>query len=144
VQNPINGQRLFIKAFEETCLLIQRFSIVECTHKFEENPYLEKAITELYCLILVHQASALRHLARHTAHRILSDTFNPEQWDSHRQRIDNKVKECNEALDDDSQKFIFEELEKQSHNIKDARSELRESFRQQLDEIRVTRSNLFT
>lgn len=81
---------------------------------------MEKAITELYCLILVHQASALRHLARHTAHRILSDTFNPKQWDSHRQHIENKVKECNEALYDDSQKFIFKELKKQSRNIEDA------------------------
>ena len=144
MQNPIKGQERFLIAFEETCLLIQRFSIVECSHKFEENTHLEKTITELYCLILVHQASALRHLARHTARRILSDTFNPEQWDSHRQRIKSKEKECNDALDDDSKKFIFGELEKQSRNIEDARSDMRDSFKQQLDEIRVTRSNLLT
>jgi hypothetical protein len=143
VQNPIKGQKSFVEAFEVTSNIIQRFTAVEQTYQFEGQQNLQDAIIELYCRVLVFQARALRHLVHHTARKILSDTFKPEQWSTQRDGIKEQEKECDKALSDEVRMKVQMKLKEQSQNIENIRNAMRDSFKQQLDGIKVIRSMLF-
>ena len=113
---------------------MQRFLVVENTyHVVTAASNLEDSIVELYFRILVFQARALRYLDRHRASRILSDTFDPSRWENRLENIREQELECNKFLSDE----IRAEMGRQSRNIDELREELKTSFGQQLDAIKV-------
>jgi DNA helicase IV len=114
---------------------MQRFLVVENTYCItDKTSHLESSVVELYFRILVFQASALRHLDRRLTRTILSDTFNPSQWDDRLQKIREQEEECNKLLSDETRR----QIESQSGNIQELRKKVEDSFSRQLVEIRVS------
>jgi hypothetical protein len=97
----------------------------------------------LYSAILIYQAHALRHLARGSARRILNNTFKPDQWRDLLQEIKAKEKNCDKLLDTLGRESLQLELNKQSAQVEKLRSDMMNSFQQQLDEIKVTHLNCY-
>ena len=135
LKNPIKGQRAFLQAIEATSGLMQRFLVVENTYCItDETSHLESSVVELYFRILVFQARALRHLDHRLTRTILSDTFNPSQWDHRLQKIREQEEECNKLLSDETRR----QIESQSGIIQELRKKVEDSFSRQLAEIRVS------
>jgi N-terminal domain of NWD NACHT-NTPase len=135
LKNPIKGQRAFLQAIEATSGLMQRFLVVENTYCItDKSSHLETSVVELYFRILVFQASALRHLDHRLTRTILSDTFNPSQWEHRLRKIREQEAECNKLLSDETRR----QIESQSRNIRELRKKVEDSFSRQLVEIRVS------
>jgi hypothetical protein len=156
VENPIKGHASFVESIDSMTLLIQQYSIVENIYAKklkEENSSsrenwarqdttpLKEAITRLYKSILVYQAHVLRHLAHNKALRILSNTFNPAQWDEQLVTIEKHARGCEDwlaKLGEELLQSMASELGKQSNDLKDFQKSLEASFKRQLDDIKVT------
>jgi hypothetical protein len=104
---------------------------------------LENAITSLYSAILVYQAYALRHLEHSSARRILNDTFKPDQWINRLQDTKKEEEKCDKLLGTLDRESLQLELNMQLRQVEKVRSDLMNSFQQQLDEIKVTRLNCY-
>jgi hypothetical protein len=156
VENPIKGHASFLESIETTTLVIQQYTLVENIYgkKLEEennlskenwlrqdpNP-LKEAITVLYKSILVYLAQVIRHLAHREACRILSNTFKPDQWDALIGTIKKHRDECDRLLGylgQELQQSMAKAAREQSNKIENIRKSLDASFKQQLDEIKVT------
>ena len=155
MENPIKGRESFMEGFEVISRLIQRYVIVEriysktVDHSMEDRKQeggkrdLEEAITRLYSCILVYQARALRHLDHRKVRRVLSDTFKPQQWEDLLQKIKKQEKECDKLGKTLDQELLRNGFAEQSSRITTLGEKLMSSFKDQLDNIKVTSSGCY-
>lgn len=94
---------------------------------------LKMATIELYRLVLVFQAEALRHLTRLAIGRVWSDTLDPTQWSDMVKKITAQEDVCDKIITRDSHQYIINN----GRCIDGLRSEVEGSFKKQLEVLQV-------